>query len=173
MTTVFKVGVISSSLLTKSIKNSAISFCSAVFRGWWSIVYTLQKLRGLYAFLSLSWVTKQNQFGYNDNCLHISKLKFTRPRLICYRVSQNWVAKVYEHILHWRIIQNNKWTCVPWDIYRLLKNVSPEMGKKNETVYYYTIWIDNEFEKKLYKKGRWPKIPWLLNMEFSTNIKSL
>ena len=54
LTRFFSSGVISSSFDTKSIKNSAISFCSPVFSGWWSIVYTLQKLLGLYAFLSLS-----------------------------------------------------------------------------------------------------------------------
>lgn len=47
LTKVFNSGVISSSLDTRSIKNSAMSFCSPVFNNWWSIVYTLQKLRGL------------------------------------------------------------------------------------------------------------------------------
>lgn len=47
LTSFFSSGVISSSLETRSIKNSAMSFCSPVFSGWWSIWYTLQKLRGL------------------------------------------------------------------------------------------------------------------------------
>lgn len=47
LTNFLSSGVISSSLETRSMKNSAMSFCSPVLRGWWSIWYTLQKLRGL------------------------------------------------------------------------------------------------------------------------------
>ena len=56
----------SSSLLMRSWKNSVMSFCSPVFRGWWFMVYTLQKLRGLYAFRSLSCTHTTSQ-GYTVN----------------------------------------------------------------------------------------------------------
>ena len=48
-------GHISSSFEMRSVKNSVMSFCSPVFSGCLSMVYTLQKLFGLYAFRSLSW----------------------------------------------------------------------------------------------------------------------
>ena len=50
----FNSGPISSSLETKSVKNSVISFCSPVLRGCLSIVYVLHNERGLYAFRILS-----------------------------------------------------------------------------------------------------------------------
>ena len=49
-----RAGDISSTLPIRSVKNSVMSFCSPVLSGCLSMVYVLQNVLGLYAFLSLA-----------------------------------------------------------------------------------------------------------------------
>ncbi len=57
----------------RSVKNSAMSFCSPVLRGCLSIVYTLQNPRGLYAFLSLSYKVRTSQHKSILGLFHLKR----------------------------------------------------------------------------------------------------